>query len=95
MGIPHQQVQKQQALAHTPRSCPTQHVSNNDYFMKNRSGSCKFLNVLQGENPLMLKIGIQQMKDYCDPKNIQIHLMVGLMGGQNMCDIPFSSLNVL
>ena len=24
---------------------------NNDYFMKNRNGNCKFLNVLQGENP--------------------------------------------
>ena len=23
---------------------------NNDYFMKNRNGNCKFLNVLQGEN---------------------------------------------
>ena len=23
---------------------------NNDYFMKNKTGACKFLNVLQGEN---------------------------------------------
>ena len=36
---------------------------NNDYFMKNRSGSCKFLNVLQGENPADAE-DCTQMKDF-------------------------------
>ena len=43
---------------------------NNDYWMKNRTGACKFLNVLQGENPADADDWYAQMKDYCDPKNI-------------------------
>ena len=51
---------------------------NNDYFMKNRNGNCKFLNVLQGENFQQADDWYAQMKDYCDPKNILAHiLMVG------------------
>ena len=41
---------------------------NNDYWMKNRTGACKFLNVLQGENPADADDWYAQMKDYCDPK---------------------------
>ena len=60
---------------------------NNDYFMKNRSGSCKFLNVLQGENHADAEDWYQQMKDYCDPKKYENHFNGWSMGGQNMCDI--------
>ena len=60
---------------------------NNDYFMKNRSGSCKFLNVLQGENHTDAEDWYQQMKDYCDPKKYTDHFNGWSMGGQNMCDI--------
>ena len=60
---------------------------NNDYFMKNRSGSCKFLNVLQGENHTDAEDWYQQMKDYCDPKKYIDHFNGWSMGGQNMCDI--------
>ena len=61
---------------------------NNDYFMKNRSGACKFLNVLQGENHADAEDWYQQMKDYCDPKKYpDTHFNGWSMGGQNMCDI--------
>ena len=60
---------------------------NNDYFMKHRSGACKFLNVLQGENHADAEDWYQQMKDYCDPKKYENHFNGWSMGGQNMCDV--------
>jgi len=60
---------------------------NNDYFMKNRTGACKFLNVLQGENHADAEDWYQQMKDYCDPKKYTDHFNGWSMGGQNMCDV--------
>ena len=61
---------------------------NNDYFMKNRNGNCKFLNVLQGENFQQADDWYLQMKDYCDPKKYpSTHFNGWSMGGQNMCDI--------
>jgi len=61
---------------------------NNDYFMKHRTGACKFLNVLQGENHADAEDWYQQMKDYCDPKKYpDTHFNGWSMGGQNMCDV--------
>jgi hypothetical protein len=61
---------------------------NNDYFMRNRNGNCKFLNVLQGENHTEAEDWYQQMKDYCDPKKYSnTHFNGWSMGGQNMCDV--------
>ena len=61
---------------------------NNDYFMKTRTGACKFLNVLQGENFQQADDWYQQMKDYCDPKKYPTtHFNGWAMGGQNMCDV--------
>ncbi len=61
---------------------------NNDYFMKHRTGACKFLNVLQGENFQQADDWYQQMKDYCDPKKYPTtHFNGWAMGGQNMCDV--------
>ena len=61
---------------------------NNDYWMKNRTGSCKFLNVLQGENHADADDWYNQMKDYCDPKKYpSTHFNGWSMGGQNMCDV--------
>lgn len=61
---------------------------NNDYFVKNRNGSCKFLNVLQGENFAQADDWYAQMKDYCDPKLYpDVHFNGWAMGGQNMCDL--------
>ena len=60
---------------------------NNDYFIKNRNGNCKFLNVLQGENHADAEDWYQRMKHYCDPKQFSNHFNGWAMGGQNMCDV--------
>jgi hypothetical protein len=61
---------------------------NNDYFIRNRNGNCKFLNVLQGENHQQADDWYQRMKKYCDPKQYpDAHFNGWAMGGQNMCDI--------
>jgi hypothetical protein len=61
---------------------------NNEYFMKHRSGACKFLNVLQGENHTEADDWYERMKKYCDPKQYpNTHFNGWSMGGQNMCDI--------
>ena len=61
---------------------------NNDYWMKHRTGACKFLNVLQGENHADAEDWYQQMKDYCDPNLYpDNHFNGWSMGGQNMCDV--------
>lgn len=61
---------------------------NNDYFVNNRNGNCKFLNVLQGENHADADDWYDRMKKYCDPKQYgDRHFNGWAMGGQNMCDI--------
>jgi len=61
---------------------------NNEYWMKHRTGRCKFLNVLQGENHTEADDWYEQMKDFCDPKLYPgTHFNGWAMGGQNMCDI--------
>jgi hypothetical protein len=61
---------------------------NNEYFINNRNGNCKFLNVLQGENHADADGWYQHMKKYCDPKQYGDRAFNGWgMGGQNMCDI--------
>jgi hypothetical protein len=61
---------------------------NNDYFINNRNGNCKFLNVLQGENHTDAEGWYQHMKKYCDPKQYPGRHFNGWgMGGQNMCDV--------
>ena len=56
--------------------------------MKHRTGACKFLNVLQGENHTDAEDWYQQMKDYCDPTVYpDNHFNGWSMGGQNMCDV--------
>ena len=61
---------------------------NNDYFINNRNGNCKFLNVLQGENHPDANDWYDRMKKYCDPKQYGDRAFNGwAMGGQNMCDI--------
>jgi hypothetical protein len=61
---------------------------NNQYFMKNKTGACKFVNVLQGENHTDADNWYEHMKHYCDPKQYpETHFNGWAMGGQNMCDI--------
>jgi hypothetical protein len=61
---------------------------NNDYFVNNRNGNCKFLNVLQGETHTDAEDWYQRMKKYCDTTQYGDRAFNGWgMGGQNMCDI--------
>ena len=60
---------------------------NNDYFMKNRNGNCKFLNVLQGQAHQEADTWYSLMKHYCDPTKHEQPFEGWSMGGQNMCDI--------
>jgi hypothetical protein len=60
---------------------------NNEYFIKHRTGACKFLNVLQGENHDQAEDWYQQMKDFCDPTKYERPFNGWAMGGQNMCDV--------
>jgi hypothetical protein len=61
---------------------------NNEYFINNRSGKCKFLNVLQGTNHTESDDWYNEMKKYCDP-NIypETHFNGWAFGGQNKIDI--------
>lgn len=61
---------------------------NNEYFIKHRSGKCKFLNVLQGRNHTQSDDWYTEMKKYCDP-NIypETHFNGWAFGGQNKIDV--------
>jgi hypothetical protein len=61
---------------------------NNDWFINNRNGNCKFLNVLQGENHPDADDWYDRMKKYCDTTIYGDRAFNGWsMGGQNMCDV--------
>jgi len=69
---------------------------NNEYFIKNRHGNTKFLNVLQGENHTEAEDWYEQMKQYCDPKKYKTNHFNGwAMGGQNMCDLHLALKRVI
>jgi hypothetical protein len=59
---------------------------NNEYFINNRTGACKFLNVLQGGNHQESEDWYQSMKKYCDPAQYTNHFNGWALGGQNACD---------
>lgn len=61
---------------------------NNEYFIKNRTGKCKFLNVMQGLNHTQSEEWYQAMKKYCDPAIYpDNHFNGWAMGGQTKIDI--------
>lgn len=61
---------------------------NNDYWVANRYGETKILNVLQGGNHAEADHWYDLMKDYCDPHKYRgKHFNGWGMGGQNMCDV--------
>jgi len=60
---------------------------NNEYWIKHRTGACKFLNVLQGENHADADDWYNEMKDFCDPNKYDKPFNGWAMGGQNMCDV--------
>ena len=61
---------------------------NNEYFINNRNGNCKFLNVLQGLNHTQSDDWYNEMKKYCDPKVYpDNHFNGWAFGGQNKIDV--------
>ena len=61
---------------------------NARYYMANRRGNFKVLNVLQGSNHDDADNWYAEFKDYCDPvKYPDTHFNGWAMGGQNMCDV--------
>lgn len=60
---------------------------NNDYWMANRTGDMKVLNVLQGGNHSEADHWYDLMKDYCNPAKHTRPFNGWGMGGQNMCDL--------
>jgi len=61
---------------------------NAKYYMANRRGNFKVLNVLQGSNHDDADNWYNEFKDYCDPnKYPDTHFNGWAMGGQNMCDV--------
>ena len=79
--------QKATGITTYEEACQATNI-NNEYFMKHRSGACKFLNVLQGENHTEADDWYERMKKFCDPTQYpDTHFNGWSMGGQNMCDI--------
>lgn len=61
---------------------------NAKFYMANRRGNFKVLNVLQGGNHKEADDWYAMFKDYCDPKIYpETHFDGWAMGGQNMCDV--------
>lgn len=61
---------------------------NNEYFIQNRTGECKFLNVLQGRSLKESNNWYDEMKKYCDPAQYpDNHFNGWAMGGQNKAEI--------
>jgi len=61
---------------------------NNTYFINNRKGNCKFLNVLQGLNHTQSDNWYREMRKYCDTKLYGDAAFNGwAFGGQNKIDI--------
>lgn len=58
---------------------------NNDYFMKESTGACEFLNVLQGDKEQTQNSidWYNDVKDYCDPKKYSNHLNGWSLAGSN------------
>ena len=59
---------------------------NNNYWVANRYGNTKILNVLQGGNHTEADHWYDTMKHFCDPNRHSNHFNGWGMGGQNMCD---------
>ena len=64
---------------------------NNEYFLKNRIGATKFLNVLQGSNWENAEQWYQGVKEFSDPAVWGDKACEGwAMGGANMCKMPIT-----
>lgn len=69
---------------------------NNQYFIKNRNGNCKFLNVMQGLTHTDSNNWYNEMKQYCDPKIYpDSHFNGWAFGGQTKVDIHLTLLRLV
>jgi hypothetical protein len=60
---------------------------NNEYWIQNRHGRTRILNVLQGANHADADRWYETMKEFSDPAKYPNHFNGWGMGGQNMCDV--------
>jgi hypothetical protein len=92
LDIPSQTIRNKHLLAQHGISTIEEAVTathiNNEYFIKHRTGACKFLNVLQGLTHTQSDEWYQEMKKYCDPAIYpDNHFNGWAFGGQNKVDI--------
>jgi hypothetical protein len=78
---------EQHKIANLGDAVKATHI-NNEYFIQNRNGNCKFLNVMQGLTHTDSDHWYEEMKKYCDP-NIypDNHFNGWAFGGQNKIDV--------
>lgn len=63
---------------------------NNKYFIENRLGNTKFLNVLQGSNWENAEAWYQGVKEFSDNSKYKMAAEGWAMGGANMCKMPIT-----
>jgi hypothetical protein len=69
---------------------------NNEYFINNRNGNCKFLNVMQGLTHTDSDNWYAEMKKYCDPKIYpDTHFNGWAFGGQTKVDIHLTLVRLV
>lgn len=77
----------QHKIANLEDAVKATHI-NNEYFITNRNGECKFLNVMQGLTHEDSNNWYAEMKKYCDPKIYpNTHFNGWAFGGQNKIDV--------
>jgi hypothetical protein len=86
--IIHDKVAGKKVGIDTYADCLNTTAYNNEYFIRNRNGGTKFLNVLQGSNHAEADHWYSHVKKYCDPKQYPNEHFNGWgMGGNNMGEI--------
>ena len=68
---------------------------NNEYFIKNKTGDVKFLNVLQGGITEDSEVWYQEMKQFCDPSKYKNHFGGWAMGAKNVKDFRVMIIRLL
>ncbi len=85
----------QHKIANLSEAIKATHI-NNQYFIKNRNGNCKFLNVMQGVNHEDSNNWYAEMKQYCYPKVYpDTHFNGWAFGGQTKVDIHLTLLRLV
>lgn len=86
--VTHDKVAGKKVGIKTYADCINTTLYNNEYFVRNRNGGAKFLNVLQGSNFREADDWYGHVKKFCDPKQYpNEHFNGWAMGGNNMSEI--------